>query len=113
MYLHQALQQDDRDQFIHAVIKEVNDHIQRGHWELAPLSSVPKEEKVLDAVWSMKRKRHILTRKVYKWKARLNVHGGQQEYAVNFYDTYAPVVTWPTIRLLLTLGIIHKWKSRQ
>jgi len=93
MYLQQALQQEDRDQFIHAVIKEVNHHIQRGHWELVPVSSVPKGEKVLDAVWSVKRKRHILTRKVYKWKARLNVHGGQQEYAVNYYDTYAPVVT--------------------
>jgi hypothetical protein len=36
----------------------------------------------------MKRKRHILTRKVLKYKARLNVHGGgQQEYAVNFFET--------------------------
>ena len=48
------------------VIKEVNDHIQRGHWELVPVSSVPKGQKLLDPVWSMKRKRHILTRKVYK-----------------------------------------------
>jgi len=43
------------------------------------MSKVPEGHKVLDAVWSMKRKRHLLTRQVYKWKARLNVHGGQQE----------------------------------
>ena len=113
MYLHQALNEPDRDQFIKAVIKEVNDHISRGHWDLVPMSEIPQGEKVLDAVWAMKRKRNILTRKVYKWKARLNIHGGQQEYAVNYYDTYAPVVTWPAIRLLLTLSIINNWYTRQ
>jgi len=113
MYLHQALREPDRDQFIKAVIKEVNDHIVRKHWDLILISQVPKDQKVLDAVWSMKRKRHLLTRKVYKWKARLNVHGGQQEFAVNYFDTYAPVVTWPTIRLLLTLAILNGWATRQ
>jgi len=67
----------------------------------------------LDAVWSMKRKRDILTRKVYKWKARLNVHRGQQEYTFNFYETYAPVVSWYAIRLLFTLMLLNNWFSRQ
>ena len=113
MYLHQALKEPDRDQFVRAVIREVNDHIVRKHWELIPISQVPEGQTVLDAVWSMKRKRHLLTREVYKWKARLNVHGGQQEYAINYFDTYAPVVTWPTIRLLLTLALLNGWITRQ
>ena len=113
MYLYQALKQPDRDEFVKAVIKEMNDHIVRKHWELIPIEQVPEGHKVLDSVWSMKRKRHLLTSIVYKWKARLNIHGGQQEYTVNYFDTYAPVIAWPIIRLLLTLAIINAWKSRQ
>ena len=82
MYLHQALKEPDRDNFIQAVIKEMNDHISCKHWRLIPVR-IPKEHKILDAVWLMKSKRHLLTGEIYKWKAHLNIHGGQQEYAVN------------------------------
>ena len=67
----------------------------------------------MDAVWSIKRKRHLLTGEIYKWKARLNIHRGQQEYSVNYFDTYAPVIAWPAIRMLMTLSILNKWKTRQ
>jgi hypothetical protein len=50
--------------------------------------------KILDSVWAMKRKRDLVTREVYKHKARLNVHGGQQQFGVNYFETYSPVVTW-------------------
>ena len=113
LYFDQAMRQPDRDEFIKAIISEVNDHIDRKHWELIPRNQVPKNEKVLSSVWSMKRKRDIKTQQVYKYKARLNVHGGQQEYAVNYFETYAPVVTWPSVRTLLTLSIIHRWCTRQ
>jgi Reverse transcriptase (RNA-dependent DNA polymerase) len=32
---------------------------------------------------------------------------------VNYWETYAPVVTWPAIRFVLTLTLIHGWKTRQ
>ena len=38
---------------------------------------------------------------MYKWKACLNVHGGQQEHGVHYWDTYAPVVTWQTLCFFL------------
>ena len=78
MCYHQAMRAPDRRQFVGAMIKEVEDHVQRKHWEIIPISQVPKGTKVLDSVWAMKRKREIMTRKVCKHKARLNVHGGQQ-----------------------------------
>ena len=113
MYFDQAMHQPDRKQFIQAIIKEINDHIDRKHWELIPRSQVPDGTPVLDSVWSMKCKRDIKTQQVYKHKARLNVHGGQQEHAVNFFETCSPVVTWFSIRAMLMLAAINKWHTRQ
>ena len=61
----------------------------------------------------MNRKRDIVTRKVYKWKARLNVHGDQKEYGVNYLETYSPVFTWFLLKTLLTLAVINKCPPRQ
>jgi hypothetical protein len=85
MYYDQDMKAPDKKNFSEAIVKEVNDHITSKHWILIPRSKVPKGVEVLDSVWSMKRKRDIKTRKVYKHKARLNVHGGQQEFAVKFF----------------------------
>ena len=72
--------QDDATEFIKAMSKEFNDHCKRGHWAMIPNSEVPHGEKILDSIWSMKRKREIKSQKIIKYKARLNVHGGQQQY---------------------------------
>jgi hypothetical protein len=108
-----AMKQPDRAEFIKAMKEEVNAHTENGHWELLPRSSVPDGVKVLDSVWAFRRKRRIATQEVYKWKARLNVHGGQQEKGVNFWETYAPVVQWVSIRIFLIVALINGWHSRQ
>jgi hypothetical protein len=113
MYFHKAMQAPDADEFIKAVAKEVNDHIERKHWELIPCKHVPKGEKILPAVWFIKCKQDIKTQKVNKYKADLNVHNGKQEYGTNYFETYAPVVTWFFIQLLLVLSILNKWYTRQ
>jgi hypothetical protein len=61
----------------------------------------------------MKIKRDIKTRKVYKHKARLNVHGGQQEFAVKFFKTFSPVVNWFSFRLIFTLSLLSDWSTKQ
>jgi hypothetical protein len=61
----------------------------------------------------MKRKRRIDTREIYKWKARLTVHGGKQTQGVNFWETYAPVVNWTSIRLYLILSVLNNFHTRQ
>jgi hypothetical protein len=113
MYLHEAMRQPDREQFIRAMKKEVNDHTTNGNWMVVHRSEVPKGQQVLPAVWSMKRKRRIATREVYKWKARLTVHGGKQTKGINYWDTYAPLVQWSTTRLFLTMSVLRDWYCRQ
>jgi hypothetical protein len=109
MYLHQALRQPDSKNFVEAVIKEVNGHIDNDHWKLIPCTEVPEGTEVVPSVWAMQRKHDLTTGKVTKHKARLNLHGGKQEFGTNYYETYAPVVTWFVIRLLIVFGILFDW----
>ncbi len=113
MYLDEAMRQPDRVQFQKAMIEEVKTHTENGHWKIISREEVPKGTPVLPSVWAMRRKRRIATQEVYKWKARLNLHGGKQEYGLNYWETYSPVVTWATVRLFLVLVLLNKWTSRQ
>ena len=113
MYLHETMKAPNRDQFKSIMDKELEDHIARRHWEVVPRSKVPKGTRVLDMVCAMRCKRCINTCKVYKWKARLNVHGSQQQRGINYWETYAPVITWQTIHFFFVLAIIRGWRSRQ
>ena len=113
MYLHEAMKQPDRKQFVQAMIDEVTTHTNRGHWKIIPISQVPRGTKILPAVWAMRRKRKILTREVYKWKARLNVHGGKQTHGVDYWETYAAALKWSSIRFFLTQALLNKWHTKQ
>ena len=73
MYYHQAIREPNCRQFINTMVDELNDHIKRGHWSLVPLSSVPPNTRILVSICTMKRKRDIISRKVYKWKARIHI----------------------------------------
>ena len=113
MYYHQAMREPDHEQFQRSVLKEIQDHKTNQHWEVIPKQDMPPNNKLLDMVWAMCRKRRIDTRHVYKWKACLNIHGGQQEHRVNFWETYAPVVSWQTLRLFFIHSILKGWHSKQ
>jgi len=64
---------------------------------------------ILDSIWAMRRKRKIGTGLVSNYKARLNAHGGQQKYGLSYWEMFAP---WTTMRLLVSLSIIHGWHTR-
>ena len=115
MTLKQALQEPDADKFLLAMEKEVQDHVKRNHWKITTIADMHKsgyQGKPIMAVWSMKRKRNPLG-EIVKHKARLCAHGGQTIQGVHYENTYAPVVTWTTIRFLLILSLICNWHTRQ
>ena len=89
MYMERAVLQPDKKKFLKAMADEVNAHTQNGHWRLILRSEVPPGIEVLPSVWATKHKQQIATREVYKWKACLNLHGGKQEYGVNYCEIYA------------------------
>lgn len=113
MYLHQAMQEPDKEKFLEAMHKEVQGQINNGNFTLVHIKDVPTNASILPAVWAMKRKRRIETGEVYKWKARLNIDGSKQTKGINYWDTYAPVASWAIIQLLIIMIITKNWKVRQ
>lgn len=74
---------------------------------------MPRGRKVLPSVWAMRRKRDIATRTVTKWKARLNIHGGRQTKGIDYWETYTPVASWPSIRLIMYMAVLNNWHTKQ
>ena len=113
MYWHQAMREPDREQFQKAMEKEVNDQLKNGNFTIVPRSSIPPNQRVFPAVWQMRRKRDIKTQEIKKYKARLNLDGSRMRYGEDYEETYAPVTSWRSIRLILTMVALHRWKTLQ
>ncbi len=109
MYLQRALKQPDVKEFVQAVIKEVNRHMDSNNSMLRKQSKVPEDVQIVSSVWSLQCKRDLTTNKVTSQRARLNLHHGKQVYGMNYFETYTPVVTWFAIRLMIMFGIIFCW----
>jgi FtsZ-binding cell division protein ZapB len=90
MYWHQAMAQPDKADFLKAAEAKVKAHVDNKHFVQMEREELPEGTKVLASMWSMKQKRRILSREVYKWKARLNAHRGQQEHGINFLGDLLP-----------------------
>ena len=102
----EMMKEADRADFISAMIDEVRSHEDNGHWELATRSSIPRGIKPILAIWSFKRKR-FPDGTLNKHKARLCAHGGMQQWGVNYWETYSPVVNWISVRMLLSIAIMN------
>jgi hypothetical protein len=108
MHLAKAMLQSDRAEFVSAMHKEIKDHTDCKHWTIYSREEMWKtgyKGRVIMAVWSFKRKRYPFG-EITKYKARLCAHGGQTQQGVHYEDSYSIVVSWTTVRLLLTLALV-------
>jgi hypothetical protein len=108
MTLDKALRQSDRDQFVEAMKKELNDHINRKHWKVILASAVPKHKVPLPMVWAMQHK-HNPIGTITKWKARLCAGGHRLLEFVDYWSTYLPVLSWSTVRLVIVMALSNDW----
>ncbi len=90
---------------------ELDDHETRNHWTLMLQKDMPTEAKIIMAIWSFKRK-HYPDGLLNKHRARLCAHSGQQIWGQDYWETYAPVVTWASVLLLLIVAKIHGLSSK-
>jgi len=90
---------------------EVNSLNKVRTWTEMLQKDVPKESKILPLTWAFKLKWYP-DGTPRKFKARLCVRGNLQTEGVDYFDKYAPVVSWATVRMLLTLTAhekLHMW----
>ena len=73
-------------------------------WTEVPRSSVPRGTKILPLTWVFKLKQYP-DGQPWKFKARLCVCGDHQVEGIDYFEKYAPVVSWSTVRMLLTMTV--------
>ena len=69
MYFYEALKQPDASNLVQAVVKEVNGHVDKKHWEPTKHSSVSKNMEIVPIVWAMCHKHNLNANDITKYKA--------------------------------------------
>jgi Reverse transcriptase (RNA-dependent DNA polymerase) len=108
----QMLQADDHAKFIASQLPEMQGLVDSDVFEYLTMSDLPSRPRLLNAIWSYRRKFRP-DGLLLKHKSRICADGSQQRYGIDYWETYAPVVHWSTIRLVLVLAALLKLKSRQ
>ena len=106
---HEAMSGEHADGFLRASTLEISTLQEMGSWE--QVRKTP-DLNVLDSTWAFKIKR-FPDGLVRKLKARFCVRGDQQIEGVDFFDTFAPVVQWSTVRMMLVLSLTLGLASKQ
>jgi len=99
----EMLQQPDKDDFIAAEgveIKNLEDH------NVMEWIDVPAGTRLLKSKFTYKRKRDS-SGKIEKHKARLVACGYGQIYGVQYTETFAPVATPQSFRIMMTCALMH------
>lgn len=107
---NEAMSGPNKQGFWQAMVKEVNTlQIDKDAWDI-----IDREPwmNVLSSTWAFRCKR-FPDGLVRKLKARFCVRGDQQVEGVDFFDTFAPVINWTTVRIMLILSIILELSTKQ
>ena len=105
----QAMNGPAVEEYIAAMKLEVETLVAQRTWDPIPRTAGMN---VLKGTWAFKLKR-LPDGTAYRYKARFCARGDLQKEGVDFFETYAPVVQWSTIRLLLTTVLTEGWVTRQ
>ena len=114
---NEALKGVHASEYESAMVKEINQLMVQKTWtpisrQKVPLDTNDKARPILKGTWAFKLKR-LPDGTPLKFKARYCVRGDLQREGVDYFETYAPVVQWSTVRLLLTLILSNNWTTKQ
>lgn len=107
-YKH-ALEDENCDKWKKAMKEEYDSLMQNNTWELVER---PPGEKIVDNKWIYKVK-FEQKNQPSRFKARLVARGFTQEYGVNYYETFSPVVRFTSIRIILAIAAKMKMHLKQ
>jgi hypothetical protein len=106
--LLEAMHGDAQDQYLEAMKVETASLLQKITWKSLPRQDVSN---IIKSTWIFKLKR-LPDGTPSKYKARLFVRGDLQKEGVDFFETYAPVWQWSTMRMILTI-VLEGWATNQ
>lgn len=104
----QALVHEKCDEWKRAMKEEYDSLIKNETWELV---DKPKDAKIVDNKWVYKVK--LENNNQTRYKARLVARGFTQEYGVNYYETFSPVVRFTSIRTILAIAAKRDMHMKQ
>ena len=78
-------------------------------WDVVPR---PKGKSVVTSKWIFKIK-HATDGSIEKYKARFMAHGFSQKEGIDYEETFSPVARYTSIRSVLALAAVMKWKIHQ
>lgn len=76
------------------------------------LTELPSGQKAIDNKWVYKVK-HRSNGDVERYKARLVIRGFSQQYDMNYFETYSPVVKFTSVRMILAIAAAENLKLKQ
>lgn len=97
------------DGFLEAMWLEINTLLKKDAWIQVPHKAGMK---VLWSIWAFKIKR-FPTGLIKKLKACFCAGGDLQQHGIDVFETYAPVVSWTTVCLLMILSIFLNLQTCQ
>ena len=107
---HQATSGENAEGFWKAMWKEVMTLQDIDVWDQVPREQV--HQPIVKSTWAFKVKR-FPSGLVRKLKSRFCVRGDTQTEGVDYFESFAPVVSWTTVRLLLILSVMLDLKTSQ
>ncbi|KAH9682619.1 retrovirus-related pol polyprotein from transposon RE1 [Citrus sinensis] len=94
----------------YSAMKEEFEALQRNQtWTLVPPESAGK---IVGNKW-VYRVKYNADGSISRYKARLVAKGYHQTYGVDFFETFSPVIKPCTVRIILSLAVMHHWPIKQ
>jgi hypothetical protein len=97
----QAIECEERDKWLSAIRDELDAHKKNKTWSIIKRT---RDMNVIDTRWVFKVKRDS-SGGVLKYKARLVTKGFEQLNGIDFHDTFAPVLKYKSLRILIVLSL--------
>ena len=104
MTYDQAINSPDGENWNRAIQSELQSLQENNVWEY---ESLPAGKHTVGTRWLFKRKRN--SDGTTRFKARLVAQGFSQKPGIDFHETFAPVLKYQSLRLLLSIANEENW----
>ena len=104
-YVEAAEQKEWKD----VMIEEYQSITKNDVWDVV---SRPEGKSIVTSKWIYKIK-HAANGSIEKYKVRFVARGFSQKEGIDYEETFAPVARYTSIRSVLSLAIVMKWKIHQ